>query len=227
MQTNSPTKNYRQTVEIPAPLIFIGKVLQFFSIQWAANYAAKLFYTPFKFKVPKRELPMDNGSIQKHYYVPAIQKEIIIYEYGTSDKKILLSHGWSGRGTQLVKIADKLLEMGYSTVSFDAPGHGKSQGKATHMLEFVAIIHELHKTHGPFMAAIGHSLGGMALLNAIHQGLPIPKLVTIGSGDVIDDIMDDFIERMKLRPEVGQAMSRIFEKRIGKPMNSFSSHLDC
>lgn len=49
--------NYRQTVEIPAPLIFIGKVLQFFSIQWAANYAAKLFYTPFKFKVPKRELP--------------------------------------------------------------------------------------------------------------------------------------------------------------------------
>jgi esterase/lipase len=43
-----------------------------------------------------------------------------VYQYGQSDKKVLLVHGWSGRGTQLVKIADALLKSGYSTISFDA-----------------------------------------------------------------------------------------------------------
>jgi alpha-beta hydrolase superfamily lysophospholipase len=51
-------------------------------------------------------------------------------------KKILLVHGWSGRGTQLFKIADELLKQGYSTISFDAPAHGKSPGK-TIMVDFI------------------------------------------------------------------------------------------
>jgi alpha-beta hydrolase superfamily lysophospholipase len=43
-----------------------------------------------------------------------------------------------GRGTQLFKIADELLKQGYSTISFDAPAHGKSPGKTTIMVDFIA-----------------------------------------------------------------------------------------
>jgi hypothetical protein len=58
---------------------------------------------------------------QKHQntHIPTINKSVVVYQYG-SDKKVLLVHGWSGRGTQLVKIADALLKSGCSTISFDA-----------------------------------------------------------------------------------------------------------
>ena len=42
--------------------------------------------------------------------IPSINRNIVVYEYGQSDKKVLLIHGWSGRGTQLFKIADELIK---------------------------------------------------------------------------------------------------------------------
>ncbi|GAW89223.1 hypothetical protein FPS14_contig00017-0031 [Flavobacterium psychrophilum] len=41
------------------------------------------------------------------------------------------------------------------------------------MPEFIASILELEKLYGPFEFAIGHSLGGMALLNSVKQGLQL------------------------------------------------------
>ena len=67
-------------------------------------------------------------------------------------------HGWSGRGTQLYAIADKLLENGFMTISFDGPAHGQSSGKTTMMPEFMETCLEIDKKYGPFEIGIGHSL---------------------------------------------------------------------
>ena len=103
---------------------------------------------------------MDSKSTQTLIEIPKINKKVMLYQYGESSKKILLVHGWSGRGTQLFKIADKLVKVGYSTISFDAPAHGKSPGKTTIMADFVEAILEIEKQFGPFEAAVGHSLEG-------------------------------------------------------------------
>ncbi|RZJ32793.1 MAG: alpha/beta hydrolase, partial [Flavobacterium sp.] len=145
--------------------------------------------------------------------------------YGASAKKILLVHGWSGRGTQLVKIADELLQLGYSTISFDAPAHGKSSGKTTLMPEFIASILELEKQFGPFEAGVGHSLGGMSLYNSMRQGLKLNRLVTIASGDVVQDIMDDFTYKLRMKHKVSNLMRVYFEDKFGETMESFSAYL--
>jgi pimeloyl-ACP methyl ester carboxylesterase len=124
------SKNINKVVpsqKIPKIIIVIAQFLQAFSKKLTTLYAAKLFTTPIRHKMPKRELAMDQNSSQHILHVPAINKEIMVYEYGKSDKKVLLVHGWSGRGTQLVKIADALLEQGFMVYSFDAPAHGKSR----------------------------------------------------------------------------------------------------
>ena len=136
----------------------------------------------------------------------------------------MLVHGWSGRGTQLVKIADEFVKMGYQIVSFDAPAHGKSQGRTTIMTEFIASILEIEKQLGPFEFAIGHSLGGMSILNAIKQGFKVKKAVTIGSGDIIQDILDDFVQKLKLKPQIAGMMKQHFEKKFGEPMENYSAH---
>ena len=145
--------------KIPKIIILIAQFLQAFSKKLATLYAAKLFTTPIRHKMPKRELAMDENSQQFSLFIPKINKEIVVYEYGASDKKVLLVHGWSGRGTQLVKIADELIKKGFMIISFDAPAHGKSKGSSTIMIEFIASILELEKKYGPFEYAIGHSLG--------------------------------------------------------------------
>ncbi len=212
-------------MQIPKPILLTAKLLEAISPKLATLFAAKLFTTPIKHKIPKRELHMEQNSRQSKLLVSSIKKEITVYEYGQGEKKILLVHGWSGRGTQLVKIADEFLKLGYQVISFDAPAHGKSEGKMTLMPEFIASILEIEKQFGPFEFAIGHSLGGMSILNAIKQNFKVKKAVTIGSGDIIQDIIADFVANLKLQPKIGVMLKQHFEKKFGEPMEDYSSHL--
>ncbi len=223
IEMSKKSKSDNQSLQIPKPILITAKILQAISPKLATQFAAKLFTTPVKYKIPKRELHMLRQSVQQDILVPSINKVIKTYQYGNSSKKILLVHGWSGRGTQLVKIADELLKQGYSTISFDAPAHGKSKGNSTIMTEFIASILELEKQFGPFEFAIGHSLGGMSVINAIKQNLSVKKAVIIGSGDLIQDIITDFIRNLGLKPQIGDRMRVHFEKKFGEPMNNYST----
>ena len=219
------TSIHTQSLKIPRLIILTSKFFSIISPKLVTLFAAKLFTTPIKHKIPKRELEMDHKSIQKLVSVPAIDKEVMVYNYGKSDKKVLLVHGWSGRGTQLFKIADELLKLGYSTISFDAPAHGKSPGKNSIMVDFIATILEIDKQFGPFEAAVGHSLGGMSVLNAIKKGLKVNHAVVIGSGDIVKDIIDDFVAKLQLKPNISNRLRLFFEKKYKEDMNSYSAYL--
>ena len=222
MKKSEKSKN--QSVKVPKLILWIVKFLEKINSHWTVLFAAKLFTTPINHKIPKRELKMMEESVQEKLYVSSLNKEIMLYHYGSGEKKVLLVHGWSGRGTQLFKIAEELLKNGYSTLSFDAPAHGKSQGKTTIMIEFISCILEIEKKFGPFEYAIGHSLGGMSILNAIKQNLNIRKAVIIGSGNIIQDIVDDFVEKLCLSPKIAGMLSAHFEKKFGESMDAYSSY---
>jgi len=154
--------------------------------------------------------------------IDSIRRNVMTYEYGQSEKKILLVHGWSGSGTQLSKIASKLLEHGYSTISFDAPAHGKSPGKRTVLPHFIETVFFLEKKYGPFEAAIGHSLGGMTLLRTTKMGLNIKKLVIIGTANSITAVTRKFAENLQLSKKVATLLKSYFDKRYGEDLNNYS-----
>ncbi len=217
--------NKSKSLQILKSILLTASFLSIISKKLTTRFAVKLFCTPLKHKIPKRELEMDAKSTQKLVFIPAINKSIVVYEYGHGNQKILLSHGWSGRGTQLVKIADAFLDKNYMTISFDAPGHGKSAGNNTIMLEFIEIILALEKIYGKFEAAVGHSLGGIALLNSTKLGLKINQLVTIGAADKIEDILNDFTQKIGLKPLYNDLMKAFFEKKYNRPIESLSAYL--
>lgn len=220
-----PKKTTKIDTRVPKFIVFMGQFLYRISPFLAEKFARKLFITPIKHKIPKREFQMEAESIQTKLFVPSINKEIVVYAYGNSTKKILLVHGWSGRGTQLVKIADAVLKNGYSTISFDAPAHGKSGTKTTLMLEFIESILAVEKQYGPFEFAIGHSLGGMSILNAIKKGLQVKKAVVIGSGNSVVNIVNTFVEKIGLPHKVAVLMRNSFEKKYQFDMESFSAYV--
>lgn len=222
---SNTTAKHRQNLEIPKPIRLSGRFLQFFSLNWATSFAMNLFTTPLKFKIPKREIEMANNSDKTREWLPKAKKDIIAYHYGAPQpKKALLVHGWNGRGTQLVTLANTLLKKGYTTVSFDATGHGRSPKNKSNMTEFIEACFVLEEKYGPFDLIIGHSLGGMATINAIKQGLKVQKAVVIGSGDVVEDIIIDFVKQLELQPKVAQLMQQRFEKHFNQTMDSFCVH---
>jgi pimeloyl-ACP methyl ester carboxylesterase len=217
------TKKPNQSLKIPKIILVVGQFLSFISTKLTVQFAARLFTSPIKHPIPKRELEMDRLTRQEVLLIPSIQKRINVYHSGASLKKILLVHGWSGRGTQLVKFAEAFEKLGFQIVSFDAPAHGKSPGNNTLMPDFIASILEIEKQFGPFEAAIGHSLGGMSLLNAVKEGLQIKRLTIIGSGDIVKDIIDDFVKKLQLNSKIGDLLRIHFEKKSNRTMDSYSS----
>ena len=210
-----------QALLMPKYLVAFGRFIQIFSKQLASRFAARLFLTPFKFPIPKRELEMYNNSRIERIVVPKINREIVVYHYGDSPKHVLLCHGWSGSGTQLAKIAKHCIDQGFSTISFDAPAHGKAPGKLSMMPFFIEAIKHLHSLY-PFDLAIGHSLGGMSLLKATSDGLPIKRLCIIGTANSVTHITKDFIRHMGLKPIVATYLKDYLDKKFGQDLDNYS-----
>lgn len=211
-----------QRLLVPNYILVVGKVLTAISPFLASRFAARLFLTPFKYKLPEREKEMDENSKQTRLTVPSIDREVVVYEYGDSPRKILLAHGWSGRGTQMSVMAKALLKEGYSVVSFDAPAHGRAPGKWSMMPFFIETIHFLDKNYGPFEAAIGHSLGGMSLLKAVKDGLQLERLIIIGTANSVTHITREFAHNMKMNEQVAKKMKKYFDKKFGEDMDNYS-----
>ncbi|HIP47974.1 MAG TPA: alpha/beta hydrolase [Lutibacter sp.] len=219
------SKVNHKVFSIPKSILLTGKTLQFLSPWLAAKFAFKLFMTPYKFVRPKREEDMYVNATKKMHLIPELGKKIRVYEYGNSNKKVLLVHGWAGRGTQLYKIAASLKENGFMTISFDGTGHGGSEGKTSSMPEFIASMLELENQYGQFEYVIGHSLGGMALLNAIKKGLHVKKGVIIGSGNSITALCEQFIDRLGLKPKVAVILKNIMDKQLGEDTEVLSAYV--
>ena len=79
-----------QTLKIPKVILLTAKLLEVISPKLVTLFAAKLFTTPIKHKIPKREHHMDRESKQHTLHIPSIKKDIHIYHYGSGVKKILL-----------------------------------------------------------------------------------------------------------------------------------------
>jgi pimeloyl-ACP methyl ester carboxylesterase len=189
----------------------------------AIRIAARLFITPVNFKRPKREIPMLESAQIEMLKINSVGRKIRVFKYGYSKKKVMLVHGWSGRGTQLFGFANKLLEMGYMVISFDGPSHGKSEGKTTNLKEFITTVKEVNETYGPFDAAIGHSFGSMSILNANADQPIFKSVVTIGSGDFVSDIMRNFITDLGLKKHMGYKLKRYFQNKWKIQVDDFAS----
>ncbi len=212
---NKRRKNLPPRMVMPRYIQYISKTIAFFSTNLAVKFAYKLFVTPIKFRVPKREHTMRENIQKKRKLITSLNKRIDVFTYGKSEKKVLLVHGWSGRGTQFFMLADKLLENGYMVVGFDAPAHSNSEGSTTNLLEFIEVVKQLHTDFNGFDSAIGHSLGGVTLYNTANF-LNLSNFVTVGSSNTISEIISLFVRNLGMKPEIAPKLKTYIEKKTNE-----------
>ena len=222
MEKTKNEKKPAQQILVPPYILYAGKILNAVSPFFATRFAARLFLTPFRYKLPKREMEMDRSSRQERVTVPSIRREIVVYHYGQGHRKILLVHGWSGRGTQLSVLAEALKDQGFGIISFDAPGHGKAPGKISMMPFFTQAALHLESLYGPFEAVVGHSLGGMASLRAVKEGMNPRRLVIIGTGNSVTHITEEFIRNLRLSPRIAHRMKEYLDNKFQQDLEELS-----
>lgn len=214
----------KKSIETPKYIKKSARVLSFFSEKLAIQFAIKLFISPIKFPTPSRELNMEKKSKTFALELPKAKKDFTVYENGNGNKKVLLIHGWNGRGTQLVSIAKELVELDYTVISFDAPGHGKSSKNTTVMTEFMEAAFVLERYYKGFDLIIGHSLGAMTTINVLSRGFKAEKAITIGSGDEIMNIIKDFVKGIGLKEKMAPKLKDAFEQKFNEKIANYTVH---
>lgn len=126
---------------------------------------------------------------------------------------VLLVHGWGGRGMQLGAFVAPLVASGHRVVWFDQPGHGESGRGPVALPSFVRAVHALAATHGPFQAAIGHSLGAAALGLAMRGGLSLARVVLVSPPASLIEHTHKFARMLGITPSIRDAMRQRFERR--------------
>ena len=216
-------KKLKQGIAVPLWLKQSLRLIEGISPELGMRVAAHIFSKPLKFKLPEKERKALAYCHQAWVAVPDINETIMCFEWKNNGEKVLLAHGWSGRGTQLYAIAESLHKKGYHVISFDAPAHGKSTGKITNMLQWGAAIKALNNHYEKFDIYIGHSLGSMAILKYCEQASNAKKIITIGSGDQMRTIFDNFIMSVGLKPKTSERMKTYFQDKYNININEYDA----
>jgi pimeloyl-ACP methyl ester carboxylesterase len=106
-------------------------------------------------------------------------QRIKTWQWGNGPR-VALVHGWGGVGGQLSSFVSPLVAEGFSVVTFDAPGHGMSDGRETPLLHFADAIEVVAANGAPLHGVIAHSLGAAATACALSRGLTAQRVAFIG-----------------------------------------------
>ncbi|TDO44631.1 pimeloyl-ACP methyl ester carboxylesterase [Kribbella sp. VKM Ac-2527] len=136
---------------------------------------------------------------------------VVTYAWGDGRRPVLLVHGWRSRASRYHAFVARLLALGYSPVSYDAPGHGDTPGPAGTILDHQRIIQALGDRHGPFEGVIAHSLGVPFALYAVREGVSAGRIVAISGVAEFGYLVDAFCRELGLGAEANQALRRAIE----------------
>ena len=139
-----------------------------------------------------------------------------------SGPRVLLVHGWGGRGAQLGAFVEPLVARGFSVVAFDAPGHGASEVGLVTIPQMVAAVGAVAAHHGPLGGLIAHSVGSVVAARAMFEGLETRRAVFIGpAADLVNPAVR-FTDMLGFSRRVGQLMHERIARRIAMPWSAFS-----
>lgn len=211
----------KKSVRIPNYIRNLVYITEKISLSWATKLVLYFFFKPVKFPTPKYELPALEAAEKVIIEGPG-GKNLQLYRWGEGPI-VLLTHGWSGRGTQLGLIALELAKAGYQVISFDGPAHGISEGSKTDLLQFIESIRIIKIKYPKINCYVGHSLGGLASLHAAQMDESIKKVAVIGTPNKISEIVDNFCRMVKASPKVADRIKQHIESVYEYELHEYDS----
>lgn len=158
-------RSYKQPVRERAALASL-RIVSRMAPGVAARLAVRLFLTPPRYATPDREQELARQAGRTTVRVEG--RGVRSWTIGTGPR-VLLVHGWGGRGAQLGAFVEPLVTQGLSVAWFDGPGHGASDGRRVTIPEMATALRAVAETVGPVRGIIAHSGGGVVSAWAVRR----------------------------------------------------------
>src|SRR5260370_32158102 len=183
----------------------------------AARVAERLFLAAPRHPAPAHETAVLAGARTTTVRVDGAPVTTWTWGHGP---RILLVHGWGGRGAQLASFVEPLVTSGCSVVTFDAPGHGPSPQARSSIVAFLSAIQAVDRTLGPVRGIVAHSIGTVAAARALHDGLPAAAAVFIAPPADLVLQSHTRLEALGFGRHARELMQARIERRLGVPWSA-------
>lgn len=190
-----------------------------------ADRAARLFATPFA-SSRSRALATPGDAAMQRGELRIGGERIATYVWGdpVTQPYVLLAHGWSSFGLRYQPWVEGLRAQGYAVVTFDQPGHGRSSGRLCTLPEFAATIRAVGRHYGEAALAVGHSLGGAALVLAQDEDWHAQRLVLVAPAADMRDAASRYFRFVRLGEHLRQAFYDWLLRRTGISVEQLEVH---
>jgi pimeloyl-ACP methyl ester carboxylesterase len=198
-----------------APWHHLIVLLEKLSIQLAAFVAMCIWRMTRRYPVPDRERVWLNDASSEFIHVG--KRRIRLRRWGAKNRTpVLLVHGWGGRGSQMAAFAGPLVNLGYTVVAPDLPGHGESDGKSTDLHECRHVLQAIQHHSGNFAAIIAHSFGAVVCTYGLREGLSAGACVLVGTPFSGAKIFASYINWLAPPRNVVEQMKKNLENKFGR-----------
>jgi len=205
----------------------IGNTLNTVSViapKFASKKALNLFATPRKGRYTNDQLELIADATVNTLEYDGLKIASYYWSGNDTAKTILLCHGWESNASRWSYIIESLKEEGYTIITLDAPAHGQSGSKQFNAIlysEFINIVAERFKPD----VVIGHSVGGMASIFALHNHdlSFVKKLVSLGAPAHFTGVFSRYKQLMGFNTKISKGLDAIVLERFGQPVDYFSA----
>jgi pimeloyl-ACP methyl ester carboxylesterase len=191
------------------------KLLSSISKKKAAEKAFELFCTPQQRN--KRPLPKIFDQSEKlHLKIEDLNVQGWRWNH-PAEKKVLIIHGFESAVLNFEKYIKPLIAKGYEVLAFDAPAHGRSDGKQINAPLYKRTILEIYKKYGPIHSYMAHSFGGLAVCLALEEISHTAnyRLVLIAPATETTSAIDNFFKFLQLDPSIRPGFEELILKKGG------------
>lgn len=184
--------------------------------RWTGRAVHKKFFTPQTF----------HSKAKHHNILSKAQTTLLdfrgqplkLWSWGQGEK-VLLVHGWAGRGAQFYALIEALVEAGLQPVTFDQPAHGDQKG-VTNLFEFIETTDFIVQELGELKAVVGHSMGTVPSLQLAQKyGL---KTVLFAPGMNLRQPIENVAKAFGLHSGIVKQLLTDLESKHGKSIEDVS-----
>lgn len=137
---------------------------------------------------------------------------------------VMLLHGWGGSAADMMPLARAFARAGHRSVVFDMPGHGRSPGRESSLVQFLRAMRAVARALGSPDIVVGHSFGGAAAVFGITElGLPVRGALLFSPAPGPAYYVDRFTRTIGLPAERAVGMMRRVVERVGRSVESLDA----
>jgi pimeloyl-ACP methyl ester carboxylesterase len=182
-----------------------------------SEQAAHAFMRPRRPETPKPLILKGCETLQIH----TPEGQIAVQRVGTGPA-VLLAHGWEGQASDLAAFVQPLLDAGFSVLAMHLLGHGQSSGQTSSIPQAARALVAVGSQLGPFHAAIAHSVGSAVLVEAMHAGLVVKRVVLLAAPAHYESYVRGVATAFGLDAAETEVMMDLLSNAMGTPVREVS-----